>query len=87
MIRRVRATFDDLNATIRNRPAEAVTALKKLFPDLPPRVIELAFELNSPSWIHPDLSEADLRKEIAMRKGGNIPNVDKLEPSSLLVPR
>ena len=87
VIRRVRAAYDQFVAIGRDRPAEVLNVLKQVFPDLSQQVVELSFEQNSPSWMRPDLSEADLRKEIEMRKGGNIPNLEKLEPLSLLLPR
>ena len=87
VIRRVRAANDQFASIIRNRPADVLNALKQLYPDLSPQVVDLSFEQNSPSWSHPDLSEADLRKEIDMRKGSNIPNLDKIDPNSLVLPR
>lgn len=87
VMRRLRAISDQFAALVRERPTDVLDALKQLYPDLSPRIVELSFEQNSPSWTHPDLSEADVRKEIDMRKGGPIANLDKVDPRSLLLPR
>ena len=83
VIRRVRAAFDDLGKAVRERPNDVIAALKKMYPDLPEDVLKLSFEQNSPNWLRPDFSEADLRKELTMRKGGGLQNLETIEPMSL----
>jgi ABC-type nitrate/sulfonate/bicarbonate transport system substrate-binding protein len=87
VIKHIRAAYDQFAALIHEHPDQVLAALKQLYPDLPPRVVELSFQQNSPAWARPDLSEADIRKEIDMRKGGNIPNLDKIDPATVVLPR
>ena len=87
IVRRVRAAFDEMVAIVRDHPDQALAALKKLYPDQKDSVIKSAFEENAPNWLHPDLSTADLRKEIEMRKGGSLQNLDKIDPPSLIISR
>jgi ABC-type nitrate/sulfonate/bicarbonate transport system substrate-binding protein len=86
IIRKIHATFDDLVTAIRDRPADVIAALKQFYPDLSDKVLKEAFDQNSPNWLQSDFSEADLKKEVDMRRD-IVPGIDKVNPGTLLLPR
>ena len=85
VVRAIRAIFDDFSKAIRERPAE-ITAAMKHYPEMTDEVMKGAFAENSPNWIQTELSEADMRNEIDMRRDQH-PNIARIEPASLLIPR
>ena len=86
VVRAIHATFDDFSKAIRERPAEITAAMKQVYPEMSDEVMKGAFAENSPNWVQIELSEADMRNEIDMRRDQH-PNVAKIEPASLLIPR
>ena len=82
-----RAAFADLGVALRERPAEVRGAIARLFPDLDAQTLDLLIPLETPPWAGGPITRADVERDLAFaRRGGlPIPNIDQIDPASLLL--
>jgi ABC-type nitrate/sulfonate/bicarbonate transport system substrate-binding protein len=86
LIRRFRATLDDVATLIKQKPDEAKRALGKAYPQLEPAALNLAFSQQADNWTHPQFSEADVRQQIKLLQAvSHLPGLDKVQPQAILL--
>jgi len=87
LMRGLGAALADLSSAIDERPADVKAAVAKLFPDLDAKSLDLLFASEAPAWRTKPLTATDMIREIGFVKstGAAIPDIDKIDPASLLV--
>ena len=80
------AVLADLSKAIDERPAEVKAAMVKLYPDLDPQMADLLYASESIGWKTTPPTVAEMVHELAVVKasGMQIPNIDSLDPASLI---
>ncbi len=88
VIKAVRATMDDLATTLRDHPDDAKKAIARIFSQIDPRALDLAFDQEWKNWTKPEMDADDVRQEIRILQslGGSVPNLDRLDPAKLIIP-
>lgn len=83
----VRAAMAELSRAVDERPEAVKAAVAQIFPDLDRATLDLMVALEAPAWKMKATDAADVAAEIAFVKatGVNIPGLDTLDPSSLIL--
>jgi ABC-type nitrate/sulfonate/bicarbonate transport system substrate-binding protein len=87
-MKRLAEVFADLGRAIDERPADVKAAVGRLYPTLDAATLDLLFEAEARSWKPRPLSAKDMAHEISYIKRGGIPipNVDTIDPATMLWP-
>jgi ABC-type nitrate/sulfonate/bicarbonate transport system substrate-binding protein len=87
VIKSLQKILDDFATIVLTTPEKAKAAFAKVYPQLTPEEVELAFSTESKAWTRPRLDESDIRHEIRLLKaiGTSIPELDTLNPADLLL--
>jgi ABC-type nitrate/sulfonate/bicarbonate transport system substrate-binding protein len=87
-MKRLAEVFVDLGRAIDERPAEVKAAVARLYPTLDAPTLDLLFGAEARNWKPRPLSAKDMAHEIVYIKRGGIPipNVDSIDPASMLWP-
>ena len=88
LVKKFTAVVADLGKAIEERPAEVKATLAKVFPEVDAATINLFFDYESSSWKGKPLTPSDMAHEIAFAKasGMQLPQIDSIDPASLLFP-
>jgi len=81
------AVFADFARAVDERPDAVKAGVAKLFPDLDAATLELLFASESRAWRVKPPTLAEMAHEIAFMKasGVDIPDIDKVDPASMLL--
>jgi len=82
------AALADFAKAIDERPDEVKAAIRKIFPDLDPKTLDLVFAMESLAWKGKKVTPAEMAHEIAVVKsmGVQIPGIDQIDTASMLFP-
>lgn len=87
VIGKLRAVFAEVAELIKTQPDEAKRLLAAAYSQVEPRVLELAWPVNSASWTHPVVTEADIDHQMRITQAsGLIKNLDQVDKNSILWP-
>ncbi len=87
VIAKLRAVFQDAATLIKTQPDEAKRLLAQAYSQVDPKVLELAWQVNSASWTKPTLTEADIDHQMRITQAsGLIKNLDQVDKNSILWP-
>jgi ABC-type nitrate/sulfonate/bicarbonate transport system substrate-binding protein len=88
LVRRLRSVFTDFVKALDERPAEVKAAVAKLFPSIDEPTLDLLMASEIKAWKVQLPTVEDMVHEIAFVKasGAPIPNLDSLDPASMLMP-
>jgi hypothetical protein len=88
VIRKIREVFIDYTQSVKERPADVKAAIGRLFPNLDTPTLDFLYESESASFSASPVSAEDMKREIEFVKvsGENVPNLDKLNPASMVLP-
>jgi ABC-type nitrate/sulfonate/bicarbonate transport system substrate-binding protein len=76
----------EFGKAIDERPNDVKAAIAKVFPDLDAQTIETFYKAEASAWQTKPLTPSDIAREIEFTKGGTpLPNLDKLDPASMVV--
>jgi ABC-type nitrate/sulfonate/bicarbonate transport system substrate-binding protein len=86
VIARIRAVFADFARAADERPGDIKAAIGRLFPDLDAKMLDLLFETELPGFKTTPLTREHLSHEIGfVKRTGQLPNVDKLDPEAMML--
>jgi ABC-type nitrate/sulfonate/bicarbonate transport system substrate-binding protein len=88
LVKDIAAVTEEFSRFVKDNPAAVKAALAKLYPSLPPQVLDLTFAAETPAWdVHPP-TVADMKHDIAFVKssGVNLPQIDAIDPATLIFP-
>ncbi len=78
----------DLGTEIERHPDRVAAAMTKLYPDVTPATLSLALSVEMANWETRPFTPAEMRHEIdfVRASGVPLPNLDSMDPASLLAP-
>jgi hypothetical protein len=88
VMKAVLASLIDLSMAIDERPDDVKTALKRLYPDLDAKTIDLLFQSETSAWKKEVMTPADISHDISIMKAAGVPlpQIDKVDPASIIYP-
>ena len=87
VIKGLQAAVAEFGKALEERPNDVKAAIAKSYPDLDREALEMIFAADSKAWKTKPLTAESIVKEIAFIKASGIelPNIDRLDPASLVV--
>lgn len=87
IITRIRAVFDEFSDIASGQPATVTVALKKLYPDIDPGLVDVIYETEAFGFAGAELTVEGIQKEIEFIKmgGTQIPGLDKVDAAKLII--
>lgn len=88
LTKRVVAVFEDFWKAVEERPAEVKVAMKKLWPDMDDKTLDVVFDVEAGGFKAKRLTVDDMAHDIAFMKLGGValPKADSLDPRKMLYP-
>jgi NitT/TauT family transport system substrate-binding protein len=86
-IAKLRAVFDELAVLIKEQPDAARKLLSQCYPEVDPRSLTLAYDINSDNWTHPNITPADIDHQFKITEAaGVIKGLDKIDRKTIVWP-
>ena len=87
LIQKARAGVAAFGKAIEQRPSDVKAAVLKLFPEVDAATLDLLYPAEAASWNAPPFTLKDVERDIAFIKAGGVqvPDINKLDPSVLLI--
>jgi len=87
LIAKLRAVFEDAATVVKTQPDEARRLLGKAYPQVDPTTLDLAYQVNAPSWTQPTITESDIERQFRITQAsGLIKGLDRVDRHSIVWP-
>ena len=88
MVKNLASVYQDFVQAIKTRPEDVKAAILALYPSLDKKALDVLYEAETLGWTAKPLTRETMLHDMNLVKasGIDVPNVDKIDPSSMLIP-